>query len=899
MQKDTFKVRKFPDLSSFQAESCSHSLRVCIATEEIVGPVRNGGIASTYYHLARMLVEDGHKVTVLYLKGHRVENETVEHWIEWYRNLGIDFVPLPFDSVTQHGISPFWQCRYYAFYRWLDAQEPFDIVHTSEWRGGAFYVLGAKRMGLSFENTLFLVKSSSPHIWNRHYQMRTIENDNMLACSYAEQKTIEWADIVIGGSAHLLSFMEYMGYRLPESRLFVQPNVFDLQDLDVEEGRPKYKYGEQVQSRELVFFGRLEARKGLEIFCDALDQIVDAGGDLPEKVFFLGKQGQNMPSNPAMPNINYIHQKAKFWPFEIEIITDRDQREAIGFLCSRPRIAVMPSLIENSTMTIYEALAHRIPFLATAVGGTPELIDAEFHDRTLTDPQPGILAEDLARILNTGGTVAKPAFDNSQNYLVWRRFHAWLSCQLSEHSVADVIDTMAYDSSELLEDPRPARKIVPSRKVEENTKESVFSVIIYHYDDPAGLRLTLNSVIEQEDFIFNEVLVITDGAVSSERKSEYQLLKENMVKVCFMEVGHQCIGSCLNLATNEAEGDIIVYLTAGLHVLKSYAGNLVRDCFKHPHIKVACAIYDHVEEVTKKDRSSLISDFRYLPLGGDIASHVMHDGTLGGKGFIAKRDMVQKLGGFIESYHVSHVETEFMARCVLSGEELWVIPHVLYESLCGEKLRGYNVASGRYLRLKPIIDNSSCAMKRLFLRLGQLHGTDTPAESFGKMAPSVSRFNVLNTAIEAEPWHIRMGIVIEQDSGIIISIIRRPQSTDENPFLKVSVQGRVVANIPFEEMGPEHLTARWKCTIKSPPESMRTIAFTCDVGEQQFKRVFQAIWGSDNCIYIATKLPIVSRKELDISELQKILPRIPHNWKNIRKQGWLIKSRIKKLLRGI
>ena len=43
--------------------------------------------------------------------------------------------------------------------------------------------------------------------------------------------------MVIGGSAHLLSFMESAGYVLPAGRVFVQPNIVDFSFLNIEDKR--------------------------------------------------------------------------------------------------------------------------------------------------------------------------------------------------------------------------------------------------------------------------------------------------------------------------------------------------------------------------------------------------------------------------------------------------------------------------------------------------------------------------------------------------------------------------------------------------------------------------------------------------------------------------------------
>src|SRR6185503_7973588 len=60
---------KFPDLTSLPRPSGeTRPLSICVATEDIVGPVRNGGIGSTYAALAAALAKAGHHVTILYLR---------------------------------------------------------------------------------------------------------------------------------------------------------------------------------------------------------------------------------------------------------------------------------------------------------------------------------------------------------------------------------------------------------------------------------------------------------------------------------------------------------------------------------------------------------------------------------------------------------------------------------------------------------------------------------------------------------------------------------------------------------------------------------------------------------------------------------------------------------------
>ncbi|MFT5134940.1 MAG: hypothetical protein ACI9SC_003423, partial [Gammaproteobacteria bacterium] len=69
---------EFPNLPvSIQADNNKESaLKVCIVTQDIVGPIRNGGIGTAYRFVAELLSSHGFDVTILYELGNYSENET-------------------------------------------------------------------------------------------------------------------------------------------------------------------------------------------------------------------------------------------------------------------------------------------------------------------------------------------------------------------------------------------------------------------------------------------------------------------------------------------------------------------------------------------------------------------------------------------------------------------------------------------------------------------------------------------------------------------------------------------------------------------------------------------------------------------------------------------------------
>src|SRR5438105_5381362 len=91
--------------------------RICIASLEVNGPTRNGGIGTAYATLAEKLAGAGHEVTLLYLMGRFTERESFETWVEDFRRRGVQLVPLELGEVMLEG-SRSLQVSYLT-YRWL------------------------------------------------------------------------------------------------------------------------------------------------------------------------------------------------------------------------------------------------------------------------------------------------------------------------------------------------------------------------------------------------------------------------------------------------------------------------------------------------------------------------------------------------------------------------------------------------------------------------------------------------------------------------------------------------------------------------------------------------------------------------------------------------------------
>ena len=88
----------------------------------------------------------------------------------------------------------------------------------------------------------------------------------------------------------------------------------------------------ELQGDEIVFFGRLEARKGLLIFIQAINRLLRENRSLPRVITFLGKAGSSLTERSGESVLEFIRSETAPWPTKVEIRSDLQQFEALEYL---------------------------------------------------------------------------------------------------------------------------------------------------------------------------------------------------------------------------------------------------------------------------------------------------------------------------------------------------------------------------------------------------------------------------------------------------------------------------------------------------------------------------------------------------------------------------------------
>ncbi len=707
----------FPSLPDMDGDAAVGPRRVCIATWEIEGPSRNGGIGAAYASLADALKRAGHNVSILFLLGYHPTDGNMVDWIEYYRTRKeIRLIPLPIASDPPIHASWAPSISYHA-YSWLrEHQGEFDIIHFPDCHGLAFHSLLAKRQGLAFGDSLFVIGTHGPVFWVKDHSMEFVCSPGELEMDFMERSSVAMADVVVSPSQYLVRWMEQTGWEFPQ-RTYVVPNVL-----------PQWvwsRVGEfntaRRPIREIVFFGRLGIGKGLKLFCDAIDDLCATDGRRDFEITFLGKETQIY----GRSSLSYLSDRSKQWPMPWRVVSNQYQRAAVEYLRREGRLAVISSLNENSPNSVLECTGAAVPMLASAVGGIPEIIAPEDREKVCFAPRSDVLADRLREVLEKGAFAARPSTSFVDTERRWVAWHSGVAIRARKAGVAE------------------------QRSASQSTLP-LLSVCFAHDVRESGSESTLAS-LKQQDYPNLEILIAECGGGLSSLSGRLDGgPKSEDARVHRIPLRTFEIGAGRNAAARRAKGEYLFFVNN--HTLFPAPNSL--STFVQVAKRVSADILTSVMSFVLASSDGLSEDrvehFRRLFMGGDVASGAFVN-CFGSVNCLVRRDAFEKIGGFTDESQATLDDWEFFSKAALLGLRIETMPEVhlwyredrhqdnLIHSLVSavRSVRPY-IATGN--NLAPAVQQA--LQKVTMLGLGLKLGTDVyngVAPSRGDQGPAPSR----------------------------------------------------------------------------------------------------------------------------------------------------------------
>jgi glycosyltransferase involved in cell wall biosynthesis len=145
--------------------------------------------------------------------------------------------------------------------------------------------------------------------------------------------------------------------RLQEGRTHVIPNGIDLAQFALAD-RVK-----EVEKNYILYLGRLNKLKGVDLLIEALPRVYDRAGTIPVYIAGTGPESEMLRD---LVKKREVDKTVSFLGFV------EGKRKAS--LIRNAGVVVLPSRFENSPLTVLEAMACGRPVVAARVGGIPELV---------------------------------------------------------------------------------------------------------------------------------------------------------------------------------------------------------------------------------------------------------------------------------------------------------------------------------------------------------------------------------------------------------------------------------------------------------------------------------------------------------------------------------------------
>ncbi len=343
-------------------------MNICFFSQEYPPETHVGGIGTYTYNMAGALARLGHTVHVI--TSTRSSEQTYKDNGVWvHRTYNRQFMPIELSQLKYSQ----------SITRKLSQINcEFDIVQSSEFAGEALWYSFNKKFPLvtRLATPFFQLKKLNGRFYfglrpfsNWMEKKQTLQSDGIFTSTNALAKTVtdEW--------------------RIEQSRVKVIPNSVDVSRvISLAESKPAHRGLNNVNF--LLYFGRLEERKGVHVLSDALPEVFNQVPNI--SMVFVGSdlkyQGSSMRE--------YIKKKTYKYPDRV-VFFDNLPHDELFPIVKASKMVILPSLWEAFGFVCVEAMALGRPVIASSDSGFAEIIENNSSGYLVEPGKSDILADKI------------------------------------------------------------------------------------------------------------------------------------------------------------------------------------------------------------------------------------------------------------------------------------------------------------------------------------------------------------------------------------------------------------------------------------------------------------------------------------------------------------------------
>lgn len=631
--------------------------KTVLVTPQIPIAYHNGGIGTFIAHFTRLLVSAGETVQIIFTEPpQKPESE----WKPYFDDLAVEVVSLYERSFRVPQNMP----HFLKIAEMADEAISLDtdVIYFADWRANGIQSARIKRFRPERSAALVTVLHGCSE-WHRQGQNYWPSSYEEMLLDYAERYVAQHSDFVVAPTHYALNWARANSWKLPEqerTRALGYPFFpRDFSALDSDDPSTHF--------RRIAFFGRMETRKGFDLFIKALLKLAEA--DIPalraiDEVLFIGGRSQHIYGTPET-----AAQILKDNLSASVLIKDQwNTEDALDYLAAHAddTLVVIPSRAETMGFTVIEAsLVPGLNVIASNVGGIPEIFDTDVSDH-LFEPTVTALADKLNQWLQQGPRQADriAQYDWQAANQRWLDFH---------EEVKDYV--LRYRKTRSISRPQPLH--TPRKPVE---------ICMAYYNHGKYLPQALQSLAEQtfQDF---QVIVVNDGSTDEHSIEVFQemrtLYEPRGWK--FVSTANQGVCAARNYAVTLGKAEYICFMDAD-----NVAAPDMIDTFYHSILNsqddcLTCYLYafmgnrNPIYGRSPRLRITVPPLYLYYPIGNYPAAGLFEN-VYGDTNCILKRTAFEAVGGFHveECRRTANEDVQLFSRLSLNGYTIDVIPEFLF-----------------------------------------------------------------------------------------------------------------------------------------------------------------------------------------------------------------------------
>lgn len=271
----------------------------------------------------------------------------------------------------------------------------YDVLHCHYYLSGLIGLAINKKTGLS----LPIVMSFHTLALMKNLVARDELEKEEIARINAEKTITQEVTHIIAPTESELSYLEYL-YQADKHKItIIPPGVNTTLFKPLDKDLAKTKVGAKKEDKILLFVGRIEPLKGLDMLLYALKVLIMQNPQINVCLWIVGGD---------------ILQKQKLWSHQLKMLQQlkdllhlstrvrfmgQKTQHELSYYYNASEMVIMPSHYESFGMVTLEAMACGVPVITTNVAGVSQLIDKRHTSLITSVNNPLLLASQIKYLL--------------------------------------------------------------------------------------------------------------------------------------------------------------------------------------------------------------------------------------------------------------------------------------------------------------------------------------------------------------------------------------------------------------------------------------------------------------------------------------------------------------------